>query len=70
MLPLNIVNEKIYLMLWVWYIILSVLSGLAIIYRIICYFCPDVRAWRLSKPQHNWAVIAKICQNKRVRKIS
>lgn len=32
-LPLNIVNEKIYVFLWFWFIILSILSGLTLGYR-------------------------------------
>ncbi|XP_011299504.1 innexin inx7 [Fopius arisanus] len=33
-MALNIVNEKIYVFLWFWYIILAVLSGIAIFWRI------------------------------------
>lgn len=33
-LPLNIVNEKIYIFLWFWFIILAVLTSLLIVYRI------------------------------------
>lgn len=33
-LALNIINEKVYIFLWFWLIILSILSGLAIVYRI------------------------------------
>jgi len=33
-LPLNIVNEKIYVFLWFWFIILAVITGLALLYRI------------------------------------
>ncbi|XP_043275151.1 innexin inx2 [Venturia canescens] len=32
-LPLNIVNEKIYVFLWFWFIILAILSGLSLAYR-------------------------------------
>ena len=68
MLPLNIVNEKIYLVLWMWYIILTILSSLAVLYRITCVLFPELRTWMLWKSQHNWAVIAKICQNRPVDK--
>lgn len=33
-LPLNILNEKIFAFLWVWFVILTVISGLNLIYRI------------------------------------
>lgn len=33
-LPLNIVNEKIYIFLWFWFIILTVLTVILIVYRI------------------------------------
>ena len=67
MLPLNIVNEKIYLVLWVWYIILCVLSGLAVVYRLVCILCPDIRTWMIWKPQRQWVNIGRFCRNKPVR---
>lgn len=42
-LPLNILNEKIYIFLWFWFIILSVLSGLALLYSIGIVVYPPVR---------------------------
>ncbi|ODN04036.1 Innexin inx2 [Orchesella cincta] len=42
-LPLNIYNEKFYPLLWVWFIFLAVLSGLAILYRIFTFLLPEVR---------------------------
>lgn len=42
-LALNILNEKIYIFLWFWFIILSVLSGLAIIYSAVIVMMPTTR---------------------------
>lgn len=42
-LPLNIVNEKIYVFLWFWFIILSILSGLSLAYRAAVVAGPKLR---------------------------
>ncbi|GFV74774.1 innexin inx2 [Trichonephila clavipes] len=42
-LPINIINEKIYVFLWFWFIILAVLSGLALVYRGFIVFFPRSR---------------------------
>lgn len=33
-LPVNIINEKIFIFLWFWYVILSIVSGLVVLYRL------------------------------------
>ncbi|XP_064457640.1 innexin inx2-like [Ornithodoros turicata] len=39
LLPLNIINEKVYIFLWFWLIVLAVVSALDIIYRaVVCRF--------------------------------
>ena len=38
-LPLNIINEKIYVFLWFWFIILTVITGMQVIYRFVLIFC-------------------------------
>lgn len=43
LLPLNIINEKIYIFLWFWMIILGVLTGLTLIYRIVICGFPRYR---------------------------
>ena len=42
-LPLNIVNEKIYVFLWFWFIILSALTGMQIVYRFMTSLAPRLR---------------------------
>jgi len=39
----NIINEKIYLFLWFWYVLLFALSALVIIYRMALIFIPGLR---------------------------
>ncbi|XP_044730117.1 innexin shaking-B isoform X5 [Chrysoperla carnea] len=46
-LPLNVVNEKIYIFLWFWFIILAILTGITCIYRIIIIFSPRMRVYLL-----------------------
>ncbi|KAB0790577.1 hypothetical protein PPYR_15018, partial [Photinus pyralis] len=46
-LPLNVVNEKIYVFLWFWFIILACLTFATIIYRIIIIFSPRMRVYLL-----------------------
>lgn len=46
-LPLNIVNEKIYVFLWFWFVILSVLSGVSLLYRAAVVFSPKLRLYLL-----------------------
>lgn len=43
-LPLNIVNEKTYIFIWFWYLILLVLLFGLVIYRLLIIFVPSVRA--------------------------
>lgn len=43
LLPLNIINEKIYIVLWFWFIILTVLTSLCIIYRGVLLGWPRLR---------------------------
>lgn len=42
-LALNILNEKIYIFLWFWFILLAVLSGLAMLYSIAVVLLPSTR---------------------------
>nr|XP_023029033.1 innexin inx1-like [Leptinotarsa decemlineata] len=42
-LPLNIVNEKTYIFIWFWFMILATMLTVLIIYRIIIIACPSMR---------------------------
>ncbi|XP_062541618.1 innexin inx5-like [Armigeres subalbatus] len=43
LLPQNIVNEKIFAFLWLWFILLAVVSGLQLCYRMVQICCRSVR---------------------------
>ncbi|XP_015795456.1 innexin inx1-like [Tetranychus urticae] len=48
MLPLNVVNEKIYLFLWFWYSILLILTVLLILFRLFIVICFSLRPYFLK----------------------
>lgn len=43
LLPLNIINEKIYIALWFWFLVLAILTILVIIYRLFAIVSENVR---------------------------
>lgn len=66
-LPLNIVNEKIYVFLWFWFIILAILSGLSLAYRAAVIIGPKLRLVLLRarsrlSPHDQIKIIASKCQ--------
>ena len=48
-LPLNIINEKIYVFLWFWFVILAAITGVDLIYRLIVAVSASVRKWILGR---------------------
>lgn len=64
-LPLNIINEKVFIFMWFWLISLAVISGLALIYRFIALTSPCLRAYiimtqaKLVPKYHIYQIIAK-----------
>lgn len=42
-LPINIVNEKIYVFLWFWFYFLAVVSLIALVYRAVIIVVPRMR---------------------------
>lgn len=61
LLPLNILNEKIFIMQWFWFIILAVFLGVLIIYRLMLIFSRSLRCRVLY--QHNRAVPYEVLQS-------
>jgi len=47
-LPLNIINEKIYVFLWFWFIFLAIVSSIHFVYRLVVIFIPFLREKLLS----------------------
>ncbi|CAL1291426.1 unnamed protein product [Larinioides sclopetarius] len=47
LLPLNIVNEKIYVLLWFWFIILAVCSAISILYKVLLISSRTARFYAL-----------------------
>ncbi|ODN00005.1 Innexin shaking-B [Orchesella cincta] len=47
-LPLNVVNEKIYIFLWFWFLVLGFLSALTICYRFVVFVSPRIRGFILG----------------------
>ncbi|XP_068631754.1 innexin inx2-like isoform X2 [Battus philenor] len=43
-LPLNVINEKIFLILWFWLVILALMSTLAMLFRVLVFCLPPLRA--------------------------
>ncbi|GAB6024363.1 hypothetical protein CHUAL_009531 [Chamberlinius hualienensis] len=42
-LPLNIINEKIYVFFWFWFILMAIISGIGIVYRAMVVVFPNIR---------------------------
>ena len=43
------VNEKIYIFLWFWFIMVSVITGVQLIYRLVTIFVPKSREILLGR---------------------
>lgn len=42
-LSMNIINEKVYIFLWFWFILLAVITAISLATRIVSFFVPDFR---------------------------
>lgn len=66
-LPLNIVNEKIYVFLWFWFVLLSISTGLMMVYRVCVITFMKMRMYLLRSrarlgPFEEIETITKKCQ--------
>jgi len=52
LLPQNILNEKVYIILWFWLYILVIASGIMVIYRLIIIAFPQSRYYLLHRLHH------------------
>lgn len=48
-LPLNIINEKIYIVMWFWFVFLAIVTGLWLIYRLLTFSQSNVREMVLKR---------------------
>ncbi|XP_049782705.1 innexin shaking-B [Schistocerca cancellata] len=46
-LPLNVVNEKIYVFLWFWFLLLAFLTTLSLLFRVLIIMSPRIRVYLL-----------------------
>ncbi|XP_073838007.1 zero population growth [Musca autumnalis] len=51
-LPLNILNEKVFAFLWCWFMIMCVMAGVNLIYRFVMLYNPAFRAQLLYSRAH------------------
>eukprot|EP00092_Neocalanus_flemingeri_P027253 GFUD01029555.1.p1 GENE.GFUD01029555.1~~GFUD01029555.1.p1 ORF type:complete len:412 (-),score=103.73 GFUD01029555.1:115-1311(-) len=69
LLPLNIINDKIYLALWFWLVFVSLVTGFNFLYRVLMYLYKDLRKMKLGwdvlereKDQQTDYVLDPICK--------
>ncbi|XP_043229950.1 innexin inx2-like [Amphibalanus amphitrite] len=51
-LPINIFNEKLYAMLWFWFVLLGLVTGLNLLWRLAMIASPVLRVWVLQTKDH------------------
>ncbi|GAB6024554.1 hypothetical protein CHUAL_009707 [Chamberlinius hualienensis] len=48
-LPVNVINEKIFIFLWFWFLILALLSAFQVVYRVFIVLIPSLRWYLLTQ---------------------
>lgn len=48
LLPLNIINEKIYIFIWFWFLFLAAITAIMILFHLVIIACPPVRVYVLN----------------------
>merc|ERR1712212_495211 len=63
-LPVNIINEKIYFFLWFWFVALAIITGVQQVYRLITVLVPGLQVARMKSlaravPEHKIRDLSK-----------
>ena len=64
-LPLNIINEKIYIFIWFWFLFLGAITAVMILFHLVIIACPPVRVYvlnmrfRLTQLDHLHTIVRK-----------
>ena len=58
-LSLNIVIDKVYLVLWYWYFLVTLLGTIRVLCRIVQIASPHMRFWLMKMKMHRYIVILR-----------
>lgn len=65
LLPLNVINEKIYIFLWFWFVFLAILTFLMLMFGLIIIACPSIRVhmlnvrFKISQISHLYIIVRR-----------
>lgn len=52
-LPLNIINEKIFILIWFWLIVVAAVTGVFLLYRLATLLGPQIRVVLITAKVNN-----------------